>query len=492
MDGFKREKQQWLLKSCFALCLFGVMVVLALGSNRNGQLESVLESGVLKIITRNSPTTYYQDRDQISGFEYELAQAFARHLGVELEVEIADSLDDLITRVETGKVQLAAAGLTITPERLNRVTFGDSYLKVTQQLIYRSDKPAPADLQDLLNSRLVVTEHSSHSQYLRELQQKLLPQLSWIERNDAEVVELVQMVANGEIDYTIVDSNEFQAIDTFFPRVRVAFDLSEQQQLAWAFQKYGDPSLQQEAKRFFQTMREKGQLAQLQERYYGHLNQIDNTGTLTFLKQVDNRLGKYKPTFKKAAEEHDLDWRLVAAIGYQESHWRPRAKSRTGVRGLMMLTRTTAKEVGVKNRLNATQSINGGARYFKKLQKRFDHIAEPDRTWLALAAYNVGLGHVRDAQNITTEQGGNANRWMDVKERLPLLTKKKYYSKTRYGYARGYEPVTYVQNIRRFYDLLVWSDQPEPSYALGNEGEEGVIFTASAGFTTIPPLTSIN
>ncbi len=467
----------------------GVVAILAMTSSQRSHLNQVMDSGVLRIITRNSPATYFQDRNQISGFEYELAQAFADELGVRLEVEIAESLQDLITKVETGRVNIAAAGLTITESRQQKVAFGDSYMQVTQQLIYRRDKAAPRSLQDLLAGSLMVTQHSSHAQYLRQLQQDLIPQLSWIERDDAEVVELVQMVANGEIDYTIVDSNEFEAISNFFPRVSVAFEIGQPQQLAWAFNKFGDDSLLQAARSFFQKVRDSGELLQLQERYYGHVNQIDANGTLTFLGKADSRLPKYQKLFEKEADKHELDWRLIAAIAYQESHWRPRARSRTGVRGLMMLTRPTAKEMGVKNRLNAQESIEGGTAYFAKLHKRFDGVAEPDRTWLALASYNVGLGHVRDAQDITQSQGGDPNRWMDVKDRLPLLTKKKWYKNTKHGYARGYEPVTYVQNIRRFYDLLVWREQPEPTYTMHTED---TLFTASSEYITVPPLTEVN
>ena len=281
----------------------------------------------------------------------------------------------------------------------------------------------------------------------------------------------------------------FGALSGFYPRVKAAFNVSEPEQLAWAFAKFSDNSLLAEAREFFSLMRETGLLAQLQERYYGHQNQLDNVGTLTFLRQADERLEKYQPLFEQTALQHDVDWRLLAAIGYQESHWRARARSRTGVRGLMMLTRTTAKEMGVENRLDPEQSIVGGSAYFAKLKKRFSHINEPDRTWLSLAAYNVGAGHVRDAQRLTEQQGGDSERWMDVKDRLPLLTKKKYYKNTQYGYARGYEPVHYVQNIRKFYDLLVWREQPEPSYTMLGEGS---IFTASNTYKTIPPLTQVN
>jgi len=484
----KITEQQWIAKLCLALCLICVVLVLALTSGHRHGYQDVVESGVLKIITRNSPTTYYQDRDQVTGFEYELAQLFAEYLGVKLEVVVADSLDDLISEVESGTVALAAAGLTVTDQRSQRVQFADSYMNVTQKLVYRLDRKKPANLQSLLNGRLVVTAHSSHAQHLRDLQQTLMPQLSWIERDDAEVAELVQMVEDGEIDFTIVDSNEFETLAGFYPNVDAAFDMGKEQQLAWAFPKYSDESLITEARNFFHLMRESGLLNQLEERYYGHLGHVDNVGTLTFLRQADERLKKYQALFEEEAEKHDIDWRLLAAIGYQESHWKARAKSRTGVRGLMMLTRNTAKEVGVKNRLDPSQSIKGGSAYFAKLKKRYDHIAEPDRTWLALAAYNVGAGHVRDAQKITEKQGGDPDRWMDVKKRLPLLAQKKWYKQTTYGYARGYEPVHYVQNIRRFYDLLVWRDQPEPTYTM--MGEQS-IFTASA-YKTIKPLTNVN
>jgi len=482
-------KQQWLIKFWFTLSLFAVVLVIAVNSGNQHQYKDVVESGVLKIITRNSPTTYFQDRDQSSGFEYELALKFSEYLGVDLQVEVADSLEDLITEVESGNVAFAAAGLTVTDARSEHVTFADSYMSVTQQLIYRTDRKRPKSMQAMLEGTLMVTAHSSHAQQLRHLQKTTMPALTWIERDDAEVSELVQMVENGEIDFTIVDSNEFQALSGFYPKVRTAFDVSQSQNLAWAFAKFSDNQLLNEARDFFMLMRETGLLAQLQERYYGHQNQLDNVGTLTFLRQADERLEKYQPLFEQTALQHDVDWRLLAAIGYQESHWRALARSRTGVRGLMMLTRTTAKEMGVENRLDPEQSIVGGSAYFAKLKKRFSHINEPDRTWLSLAAYNVGAGHVRDAQRLTEQQGGDSERWMDVKDRLPLLTKKKYYKNTQYGYARGYEPVHYVQNIRKFYDLLVWREQPEPSYTMLGEGS---IFTASNTYKTIPPLTQVN
>lgn len=488
MQNSQITRQQWTAKVVLAICLVSVVLVIALSSGNKHSYKNVIESGTLTIITRNGPSTYYQDRDQESGFEYELASLFAKYLGVELKVVVADDLDNLISEVETGNVAFAAAGITKTPQRSKRVQFADSYMDVTQKLVYRLDKRKPKSLQVLLEGTLVVTAHSSHAQNLKKIQKDFMPQLSWIERDDADVSELVRMVEDGEIDYTIVNSNEFEALSAFHPNIGAAFDMSEQQQLGWAFPKYSDQTLITEAKNFFHLMRESGLLSQLEERYYGHLNQIDSVGTLTFLSQADERLHEYQDLFKQSAAKNDLDWRLLAAIGYQESHWKAKARSRTGVRGLMMLTRNTAKEMGVTNRLDPVQSITGGSAYFAKLKKRYKHIQEPDRTWIALASYNVGAGHVRDAQRITEAQGGDPTRWMDLKERLPLLTQKKWYKNTRYGYARGHEPVTYVQNIRRFYDLLVWRDQPEPSQ---DRLTEGSLFSAN-NYRTIEPLTTIN
>jgi membrane-bound lytic murein transglycosylase F len=154
-----------------------------------------------------------------------------------------------------------------------------------------------------------------------------------------------------------------------------------------------------------------------------------------------------------------MDWHLLAAVAYQESHWDPRAQSRTGVRGLMMLTLPTAREMGVDNRLDPGQSLRGGARYLKNIKRRLpDDISEPDRTWFSLAAYNIGMGHLEDARVITERQGGDPHVWREVMEHLPLLQKSKYYQDARYGFARGEEAVTYVQNIRHYYSILEWQD----------------------------------
>jgi membrane-bound lytic murein transglycosylase F len=257
-------------------------------------------------------------------------------------------------------------------------------------------------------------------------------------------------------------------VQRVLPELRVAFDLGEPLPLAWAFpMKSADESLYQAALEFFEQIRANGELEELLYAYYGHIEGFDYMGARTFLAHIEQRLPLYREAFEEAASQIQLDWRLLAAMGYQESHWDPGAVSPTGVRGIMMLTRAAAAEVGVEDRVDPLESIFGGARYFAGLKARLpERIREPDRTWLALAAYNIGLGHVEDARRLTQLRGGDPDRWLDVKESLPLLTQKEWYERTRFGFARGWAPVRYVEAIRSYYDILVRSSEEkgeEPS-----------------------------
>ena len=205
---------------------------------------------------------------------------------------------------------------------------------------------------------------------------------------------------------------------------------------------------------FFGYTKQSGHLASLEEKYIGHIGSFDYVDTRAFIRALDSKLPQWSPLFKEYSDE--FDWRLVAALAYQESHWNPLAKSPTGVRGMMMLTLPTAKSVGVTNRLDPKQSVRGGVDYLRRMVSRIpDSIDEHEKIWFALASYNVGYGHMMDARRLTKKQGGNPDAWADVKDRLPLLRQKKYYSQTRYGYARGDEARNYVENIRRYYQSII-------------------------------------
>lgn len=421
-------------------------------------LDQVIEAGELKVLTRNSPTTYYEGADGPAGLEYDLARMFADQLGVKLTLIIPDSFSQLLDNIKNGRAHIAAAGLSITDSREEVLKFGPSYQEVTEQLVYNINRSRPKSLNDIGEGLLEVVAESSHHDTLIA-EQPNYPELIWKNNHKLESEELLQLVSDEVIDYTIADSNEVILNQRFLLNLRAAFDVGTPKELAWAFPKNGDPSLYSAAVEFFELIKSNGELTRLIERAYGHAENFDYVGTLFFRRHIESRLPEYQSMFEQAADIYGLDWKLLAAIGYQESHWDPQAVSPTGVRGIMMLTQVTAEQMGVTNRLNPKSSIDGGARYFaSRLNSINSTIGEPDKTWMALAAYNVGRGHLEDARIITQQQGNDPNKWIDVKQSLPLLAKRKWYKNTKYGYARGWEPVRYVENIRSYYDILRWVD----------------------------------
>ena len=447
-------------------------------------LERIKEDGVLRVVTRNSPATYFQDRNGETGFEYELVKRFADDLGVKLEIETADNLDDLFDQLgkPNGPV-LAAAGLVSSEQRLKQVRFSHPYLEVTPQIIYRNGQSRPTNAADLAGKKIMVLKGSTHAEQLAELK-KQNPAIEYEESDAVEVVDLLRMVDEGQIDLTLVDSNEVAMNQVYFPNVRVAFDLGNASHQSWAVAAGEDNSLLNEVNSYLDKVGKNGTLQRLKDRYYGHVDVLGYMGAYTFAQHLQQRLPKYEKHFKTYAKEEKVDWRLLAAIGYQESLWQPAVTSKTGVRGLMMLTQNTAQAMGVSNRLDAKQSIMGGAKYLAKIKDELDDdIAEPDRTWFALAAYNVGTGHLDDARLLAKKDGLNPNKWLDVKKMLPRLAQKQWYSKTRYGYARGNEPVHFVANIRRYYDILTWVTQPQLE---GNQVVEGKLHVPGVNKTKPP------
>jgi membrane-bound lytic murein transglycosylase F len=283
------------------------------------------------------------------------------------------------------------------------------------------------------------------------------PNLHWHATKRADSEELIHNVAARRLDYTIANSDIIAINQRYYPKLNTAFGVGPPRKLAWAFQRGADSSLYNKAIEFILKIKKNGELASLNDRYFGHLHRLNYVGSTTFARDAKRRLPRYEKAFKRAAKTAKLDWRVLAAQSYQESNWRANAVSPTGVRGLMMLTQATASDLDIDNRIDPISSIKGGARYLREMLDRLPaSIHKPDRVWMALATYDIGLGHLMDARRITEKQGGNPDRWVDVRKRLLLLTQREWYKKTRNGYARGYEAVNYVANIRSYYDILLW------------------------------------
>lgn len=419
-----------------------------------GVLGSIRSEGELVILTRNAPTIYYVGRDGLAGPEYDMTAAFAESLGVEPRYRVMDSVDEILSALRKGDGHIAAAGLTHTDVRTDHFLTGPAYQTVRQQVVCRRGGKRPKTVEALTDVELVVVARSSYAERLTELK-KNHPQLTWRETEDADTEDLLARVWRRKFDCTVADSNIVSINRRYHPELVVTFDLTKPEPLVW-YMVPGAESLKSQVQSWFSQFRARGQLADVLERYYGFVDLFDYVDTRRFVRAVRKRLPRYRELFEQAGKEYGLKWTLLAAQSYQESHWRPRAKSPTGVRGLMMLTLRTADELGVDNRLEPKQSVFGGARYLADLRDRLpEEIDEPDRTWIALAAYNVGMGHIYDARRLAEGLGKDPNTWTDLKEVLPLLSRKRYYKTLKYGYARGNEPVRYVSRIRNFEDMLV-------------------------------------
>ncbi|MDG2289262.1 MAG: membrane-bound lytic murein transglycosylase MltF [Woeseiaceae bacterium] len=443
------------------IIIFTLTVLIGTCSSPPPLLDQVLETGELRVVTRDSPTAYIITPDGPSGPEFDLAQAFADDLGVALIIDPVASISEILPRLISGKSHMAAAGLSITDTRREYLNFGHPYKSVDVHMIYKLGTGKPRSLDDVLDRSIEITASSSHADLLSTIQMSY-PALQWVENADVEVADLLAKVATGEIDITVADSPDFDIQRHFYPDLRVALDLTIGDPIAWGFPKGVGDTLLARADDFLIRSYRNGLLTQVQDRYYGFTKKFDYVGTRNFIRHFKSRLPRYREMFEEAGNQWGVDWRLLAAIGYQESHWRSQARSPTGVRGIMMLTLATAAYLGLDDRLDPKNSIFGGAQYFARQMERVaDTVAEPDRTWMALAAYNVGFNHIKDARTIVEWDGGDPDMWVNISKALPLLSQRKWYSRVPYGYARGWEPVLYVNNIRAYYNILLWLTEKE-------------------------------
>lgn len=418
---------------------------------KEDSLQKIRKAKEITVITRSNAHCYYIYREQPMGFEYDLAKAFADHLGVKLRVKTFPWAD-MIKALNEGRGNFIAASKTITSSRKELVDFSDGYLTIQQRVIVHEHNHTIEDAADLSGKTVHVRRATSYEERLSALRQQGLD-LTIKVHDDVPTEELIRQVADKEIEVTIADSNIAQLNLRYYPTVRIGVPIEETQHLGWAVKK-GDKSLLKAINGFFKKIKAHGTFDDIYRGYYSDEKVFDRFDLKKFHQRIKTRLPEYQPVIKEAATMHGFDWRLIAAVIYQESHFNPRAKSHRGVRGLMQLTQATAGEMGVTNRLDPYQSIMGGVRYLKRLYRRYDKVEDPDRMFIALAGYNVGPRHILSAQKIAREQGLDPNKWPSLEQTLPLLCYEKYIRQSKHGYCRGTEPVRYINRIRTYYDIL--------------------------------------
>lgn len=442
----------WTLLS--ALCAFSAACSGAYSPN---SLQAIQARGTLVILTRNAPTTYYiGSRGKPTGPEYRMAAAFAEYIGVEPKFVVKESVSDLLAALARGRGDMIAGGITRTARREKHFDFGPTYQTVTQQIVCGRGV-SPDNVAELQSVELKVIADSSYVMRLRELK-KTHPGLHWTTTNKTNTEGLLRQVWTGKLDCTVADSTIVEINRRYFPNLDAEFAISEPQPLAWVIPEHGAESLREAMQKWFGQYKSSGSLDAMLNRYYSFIPIFDFVGVRAFKRKIEHVWPKYKSAFYEAARENGLPPLILAAQSYQESHWNPHAQSPTGVRGMLMLTLDTAKQFGVAKRLNPFQSIRGGARYLAHLEERFNEdgmdIPRHERLWFALAAYNIGYYHVRDARRLARKLGKNPNSWDAVSEVLPLLSERRYYKNLPYGYARGMVAVRYVRRIRDYADIL--------------------------------------
>ncbi|MDD5301296.1 MAG: membrane-bound lytic murein transglycosylase MltF [Gallionella sp.] len=406
-------------------------------------------------------------------FERELAQLFAGRLNAALKT-IPMPQDEIDVALRKHKAHLAAASLR-SGASVAALRFGPSYQSVRELVVCNRDNKPPKKLADLAGIKLAVVAGSAQETALREAQGRL-PALQWQARQNLTAQDLLTEVAEGGLDCAAANELQFADARNYAPNLVAALDVAQPSKLAWGFPDDVDPNLLKQVEVFFADIRQDGTLRRLLDRYYGHSERLGTMDAATFISRRNTVLPHYRHLFEEAATLTGVDWQLLAALAYQESQWDPLATSSTNVRGMMMLTEDTADRMKVNNRLDARESIIAGAKYLVLLKEQMpDRIPEPDRTWLALAAYNQGYGHLEDARILTKRAGLNPDSWADVKKWMPLLNRPGYYETLKHGYARGGEAVILTESIRSYYDMLkrlesdsTSSDSGSISYRLGD------------------------
>jgi len=430
-------------------------------SKESSKLKQIKSNGILRIALVADPPRYFPNKVKERGYDFELVSHYATSIDVELEIIKTNTSNEIIFLLNQGKVDIGILGSSPEFDQKNIknvVTYNNSKWYVIGN---RANRQLPKSIDSIEPNTMIVANGSNASFILHSIKEDY-PSLLWDELKNTNVRSILERINENHSKISIISEDIYVYYQYLFPETKKIFVLPIKYPSRWLVKNNNNLSFLYSINSFFNKYKQNGKLEKIGKTYYEHLNAFDYVDIRYYLKRIDKKLPKYKKYFVEAAKNSALDARIIAAVSYQESHWNRKARSPTGVRGMMMLTLDTAKRVGVKNRLNAKQSIFGGAKYLKILYESLSNtIKEPDRLWFALAAYNIGLGHVEDARTITKSQGDNPNSWIDVEKHIPKLSQKKWHKKTKYGFARGHESIEFVRRVRRYYDILCLYRQEE-------------------------------
>jgi membrane-bound lytic murein transglycosylase F len=430
-----------------------ILIILFAGCERK-TTPPVDQAGELVVLTRTGTLTHSVDPTRgTAGFDHDLARMFARELGLKVRFIVAANDSDIRRRLKNGEAHLAAAWQV--PSDDPELVSSTPYFQSRNVLVTHEASLPIAAIGQLANRTVDVVAGSRQESVLLEIK-KGTPELIVATNPKRTELDLMEEIALRHKEAALVNNAVFDIGSNYYPELQSSLEIGQPQPIVWLFAPGTDIDLIAKANIFLQLIQSNGDLDRLKDRYFGHVERLKAIDSIRFIERMYSVLPRYLPMFLAAQAKTGIDWRLLAALAYQESHWDPLSTSPTGVRGIMMLTEETADELGLSNRLDPEQGIRGGAQYLSGLLDALpDSISNPDRMWFALAAYNVGMGHLNAARRIAKSLKIDPDTWYGMKKALPLLSRPQYYNRLKSGKGRGGEAVIMVENIRVYRDILI-------------------------------------
>ena len=457
-------------------------------------LPSPRDAGELVVLIRPGPGVYFPGPDGgMVGFDADLLRLFGKEQKLHVRFVIADAPADIVARIADGDAHIGSGGLYLprpvaakaaaaTPANAPplssapdndpaAVLWTRGYRAVELLLICNRDGYRPASWRDLDGATVAYVDGTGLGPEIAAVR-GAHPGVEFRALELASATGLIAQVSDGTIDYAIVGSLAAAAVRTVYLDYEVAFPLGVKREIAWAVSPRF-AQLRDDLDRFLARVQRDGTIKRLVERYLPDAGQFQRIDAGALQQDIRTELPQWVALFHDAQEKTGVEWRLLAAVAYQESKWDPFATSETGVRGLMQITEDTAKHLGIRDRMDPGGSVLGAARYLRDLKAKLPaRIQEPDRTWLALASFNIGVAHLEDARVLAQKQKLNPDLWSDVKRVLPLLALPEFYAEAKYGYARGGMPVAFVDRVRGYYDILLAHQPPlAPRLRMASDAE---------------------
>ena len=398
---------------------------------------------------------WYSVNGNNHGIEHDLLKLFAQHTGKNLNFKLVNTASDAFTALEENEASLAVGSLVLPESKKNLLSAGPTYMTVKQTIVHHYTETPPASPAEISMNKIHVGGNPAHLETLTKIRRQNDDPRLWILDKQTSAENLLDMINQGFINYAVVNSDKILLLKQYYPNIKEAFSISDELPITWIFH-INDQPLSAEINRFFTEIKHTRELNNILDRHYGHTQHLNYPQKLTLIKNYDQHFIKYRDIFQELGNAYDIDWKLLAAISYQESHWNPKAQSVSGVKGLMMVTKEVLNKFQLPDRYDPVQNALAGTKYLLQLKDQLPpEIGEPDRTWLGLIAYNIGFSNLQKIIDQVQEQNQKRVLWVDVRDTL-RTTKRP--SNITAEHAHTYNPINYVYNIRAYYDLITWLD----------------------------------